>query len=475
MSFDELRRLYLFEGIGDDRLRALRDQSAEVSFQQGDILFGQGEPADFWWVLLEGRIELVRRVSQHDQTVALVLEHPGTWAGGFRAWVDSVGYVSTARAASSGRALRVPAAVLRDLVRSAFPLGFHLMTAFFRTVRSFEAASRNWEALIALGQLSAGLAHELNNPASAASRSVDALQSTSDALLSSLVQLANASMTADAFIALDALRRELRHPETTVDPVALSDIEDALTTWMQSHGVERPWELAPALAAAGVDAAWCERALHVLTGDTLRPGLEWVASAASTQSLLAEVKEATRRISELVGAVRSYSQLDRASTQLVDVTEGLESTLVMFGHRLRSGDVTVARQYGSDVPRLQANPAELNQVWTNLISNALDAMPDGGTLTLTTRVQGDDVIVDVADTGAGMTPEVKAHAFDSFFTTKDVGKGTGLGLDISRRIVVERHDGSIDIDSEPGRTVVSVRLPRRPGGAASSEAAAPEA
>ena len=239
-----------------------------------------------------------------------------------------------------------------------------------------------------------------------------------------------------------------------------ADLEQALSLWLAGHGVERDWAIAPPLAAAGVDPGWCERAAAVLDGPALEPGLEWVASTFSVATLLAEVKESTRRISELVAAVRSYSQMDRASMQPIDVTDGLESTLVMLGHKLRDG-VTVVRDYGADVPRIEAYAGELNQVWTNLIDNAVDAMDGAGTLRVATRVDGDGVVVEIGDTGPGMPPQVAARAFEPFYTTKDVGKGTGLGLDIARRIVVERHGGTITIDSRPGETVLRVRLPLR--------------
>jgi signal transduction histidine kinase len=186
-----------------------------------------------------------------------------------------------------------------------------------------------------------------------------------------------------------------------------------------------------------------------------------VASTLSVTTLLGELKDSTRRISELVGAVRSYSQLDRASLQRIDVTDGLESTLVMLGHKLPGG-VTVVRDYGAGVPRIEAYAGELNQVWSNLIDNALDAMDGTGTLRLATRLEEDSVVVEVGDTGPGMPPPVAARAFEAFYTTKDVGKGTGLGLDIARRIVTERHGGTITIDSRPGATVLRVRLPIRP-------------
>jgi signal transduction histidine kinase len=327
-------------------------------------------------------------------------------------------------------------------------------------VRNIESVARQREALVALGTLAAGLAHEINNPASAATRAVDALEDTSEALLSSLGRLAAGSISAAQFTALDALRREVDPQAASMEPLAVADREDALSDWLEEHGVERDWLIAPPLAAAGLDIDWCERAAVLLDGDLLEAGLEWVASSLSMATLLSEVKESTRRISDLVAAVRSYSQLDRASLQQTDVTEGLESTLVMLSHRLQDG-VTVVRDYGNDVPRIEAIAGELNQVWTNLIGNAIVAMKGTGTLRVSTRAHENGVVVEIGDTGPGMPEEVQAHAFEPFYTTKEVGKGTGLGLDISRRIVVERHGGEITIDSRPDGTVLRVRLPLR--------------
>ena len=199
----------------------------------------------------------------------------------------------------------------------------------------------------------------------------------------------------------------------------------------------------------------------MLQGPALGPGLEWMASTLSAATLLSELKDSSRRISELVAAVKSYSQMDRASVQDIDVTDGIESTLLMLGYKLRDG-VTVVRDYSADVPRIQAYPGELNQVWTNLIDNAIDAMAGAGTLRLSTRAEGNEVVIEVGDTGPGMPPQVAARAFEAFYTTKDVGKGTGLGLDIARRIIVERHGGTITIDSRPGKTVLRVRIPVPP-------------
>ena len=462
MTFADLRAVALFDGLDDEQLQDLLAAGEEVHFAVGDELFREARPADDWWVLLDGSVSLLRHVG-HEETVLGLMQRPGQWAGGFQAWDEHGIYLATGRAVVPGRVLRVPAAKLRALADAWFPFGVHLIQGLVSTVRTIESVARQREALVALGTLAAGLAHELNNPASAATRAVDALEDTSATLMASLGRLAEASISAAQFVALDRLRREVGPPPTSTDPLEVADREDALAEWLAAHDVEQDWLIAPPFAAAGLDVAWCEQAAALLDPDSLGAALEWVASSLSMAGLLAEVKESTQRISGLVAAVRSYSQLDRASVQRLDLTEGLESTLVMLNHKLRNG-VTVVRDYGDDVPLIEAIAGELNQVWTNLIDNAIDAMDGEGTLRVSTRSHENGVVVEIGDTGPGMPEGVQAHAFEPFFTTKDVGEGTGLGLDISRRIVVDRHGGEISIEARPGETVLRVRLPPRPSG-----------
>jgi signal transduction histidine kinase len=458
MSYDELRALPLLDGFTDAQVAELAASGEELSLSAGDRLFGEGRPADDWWVLLDGRIDLVRRIG-HEETVMASMTVPGQWAGGFRAWDEHGVYMGSARVVEPSRVFRLPAAQLAAHGEAWFPFAVHMLRGLIGTARRIEHNARQREALVALGTLAAGLAHEINNPASAAVRSVGALQESSGELLDSLHRLASQEITAHQFVVLDELRRAADEAPAPTG-VALAEREDDLTTWLADHDIDRDWVIAPALAGAGVDVAWCERAAGALQGPALQAGLEWVTSAVTMTSMIAEAQDATRRISELVSAVKSYSQLDRAPVQDVRVADGLESTLVMLGHKLRDG-ITVRREYADDVPLIEATPGELNQVWTNLIDNAVDAMEGRGALTVRTYADERAVVVEIRDTGPGMTEEVAAHAFEPFFTTKQVGEGTGLGLDLSRRIIVERHGGEISVDSRPGDTVVRVRLPLR--------------
>jgi signal transduction histidine kinase len=457
ITIADLRPIGLFAGLADDQLEELVESGTEVAVEPGTVAFREGEPADFWWVLLDGSLDLVRRTGREDTVVAR-MDQPGRWAGGFRAWDEHGTYLATARARTPSRLLRIPGTALREWLAERLPLAGHLIEGLYRTARGVEATARQRSALVTLGTLAAGLAHEINNPAAAATRSVDGLHSSWAGVESSLGDLARMEITAGQFAGLEALRGEIVPPTEDFDPLARSDLEQELADWLDRKGVADAWSLAGPLVAAGVDLELARRAEALLGGVALGPAMMWISASTTVSALLTEIKESVRRISELVAAVRSYSQMDRSSMQQTDIAAGLDSTLVMLGHRLRDG-VSVVRDYDSDVPMIPAYASELNQVWTNLIDNAIDAMDGRGTLRLSTQLDGDHVVVRVGDTGSGITPEVAARAFDAFYTTKEVGKGTGLGLDIAQRIVVDRHRGDIAIESKPGDTVITVRLP----------------
>ncbi|HWJ10555.1 MAG TPA: ATP-binding protein [Nocardioides sp.] len=456
MDVRELSGLPLFAGLSEAQLTQLVDVSAETRADPGQQLWTEGQPADTWWVLLEGSVDLLKQVGK-DHVVVGTMSDPGQWAGGFAAWDPNGRCFATGRAADGARLLAVPAAELGRLGDEWFAFGVHFIRGLVDTVRRVESNARQREALVALGTLAAGLAHEINNPAAAATRAVDSLATTSDSLVASLLRLASHGVSADQLARLEELRSAARPADPPLDRMAVADLEEELSDWLTEHGVDEEWLIAPALAAAGMDTGWCDRLAEVLGDGALAPGIEWVAHSLTVRSLLGEVKDATGRISGLVGAVRSYSQLDRAGAQPVDVAEGLESTLTMLAHKLKT--VTVEKELAAGLPAVDAVPGELNQVWTNLIDNAVDAMDGAGTLRVATGVdEVGRVVVEIEDSGPGMPADVQARAFEPFYTTKDVGKGTGLGLDISRRIV-ERHSGEIAIDSAPGRTVMRVLLP----------------
>jgi len=463
ISVHDLRPLDLFRGLTGEQLDELVGAATEVGIRPGDQLFSEGEAADSWWVLLDGALDLVRRVGREEVIVAR-MDAPGRWAGGFRAWDGGGTYLATGRCVLAGRMLRVPAARLRQLADDWFPFARHLITGLYHTARSIESTARQRDSLITLGTLAAGLAHEINNPASAAVRDVTLLQQAFAMLLESRSYLGPAEITPTRAAALERLRQEIAGLAAPVDPLDRADRQQALTEWLRRHGVTSGWALASALAGSGVDLSWCERVFDLLDGAPLEPALERVVTTLTIDSLLVELAESTHRIVDLVSAVRSYTQLDRASRQRVDLVEGLESTLSMLRHRLGDG-IEVERELERALPLIDAYPGELNQVWTNLIDNAVDAMDGSGRLRISARVDDEAVVVEIADTGPGMAPEVAAHAFETFFTTKEVGKGTGLGLDIARRIVEERHGGSISIErraaADQGRdeTILRVRLP----------------
>jgi signal transduction histidine kinase len=277
-------------------------------------------------------------------------------------------------------------------------------------------------------------------------------------MLTSLLTLAELSITAAQFVRLDELRGQIdTKTAQRAGVVELMDREDAITAWLEEHEVQRAWEFAPVLATTGVDVRWMEQVDAAVGRTALGPALQWASTTVTAASLLDELTDTTTRISNLVDAAKSYSQMDRASLQHIDVRDGLESTLLMLTGKL--SDVRVVRQFGGDVPSIDAYAGELNQVWTNLIDNAIDAMDGQGVLTISTTRDGDAVVVEINDSGPGIPADVFERVFEPFFTTKDVGKGTGLGLDISRRIVVDRHHGDISFDTAPGSTTARVRLP----------------
>jgi signal transduction histidine kinase len=342
-----------------------------------------------------------------------------------------------------------------------FPMAVHLLEGlFFGTKNTMEAIGQR-ERLLALGSLSAGLTHELNNPAAAAVSATSALRERVAGMRHKLGLIAAGPYDRVALERLIRLQEEAadRVPKAPVlDPIEATDREDALSDWLDDHGVADGWDLAPVFVQAGLDTGWLDHVAATVDEAYLDGALRWLGYTVETELLMNEVEDSTTRISTLVAAAKQYSQLDRAPYQVVDVHDLLDSTLVMLGAKIGKG-ITVVKDYDRSLPEIPAYAGELNQVWTNLIDNAVSAMDGTGTLTVRTRLDRDQVLVEFGDTGPGVPPEIRQRIFEQFFTTKPVGEGTGLGLDISWRIVVNKHHGDLRVESVPGDTRFQVWLP----------------
>jgi signal transduction histidine kinase len=350
-------------------------------------------------------------------------------------------------------------------------MAVHLLQGLFLGQRNTSSVIGQRERLLALGKLSAGLTHELNNPAAAAGRAAHDLRDRVTHMRHKLAMIADGSLDRTQLkqlvIAQDEFVEKARHAPGLTSLQA-SDAEDELTDWLDDHGVTEGWQLAPVFVAGGLTADDLDTVAATAPEDALEGALRWLAYSVETEGLLGEIIDSTARISSLVNAAKQYSQMDRAPHQWLDLHEGLFATLTMLKPKL--GGVTLVKELDKSLPRIPGYPAELNQVWTNLIENARDAMDGSGTLTIRTLRDGDCAVVEFEDTGPGIAPEIRTRIFEPFFTTKPVGQGTGLGLDVSFRVVVNRHHGDLRVDSEPGRTVFRVTLPLTESG----EGAPPE-
>jgi signal transduction histidine kinase len=313
--------------------------------------------------------------------------------------------------------------------------------------------------------MAAGLAHELNNPAAAAKRASSELAEALEVLGSTIGVFVESGVDRDQAEQLVEIQREVIaacKARASIPQLELADAEDTLGDALDELGVSDGYRLVEPLAQAGVDAELLQR-VESLAGPATEAAIRWIAASLLARELAAELSESTDRMSKLVGAVKTYAYMDRGGLVEIDLREGIDTTLTILGHKLKHTTIEVQRDFDPELPRFQGYGAELNQVWTNLLDNAIDALGDSGTISITARRDGDCVEVDIEDDGPGVPPEVRERIFDPFFTTKEVGRGTGLGLDTARRIVVDRHGGSLNLESEPGRTVFRVRLPTDAG------------
>jgi signal transduction histidine kinase len=466
MSQDFLRQLPLFAGLTEEDLDRLCGMAETETLPAGEVLMEEGGLGDALYVILDGTFEITKRSQERDLWIAT--RGPGEMLGEI-SLLERTPRSATVRAATDCRVLRIRREDFEELLTKSSSAAMAMLRTVTARLRNTELMLRQSEKMAALGTLSAGLAHELNNPAAAVSRSATQLRESLAGLQRYAAGLGALNPSPEAMTVVNTLRMELPQRAANpvrLDPLARSDHEGEVGGWFEEQGVDQAWELAPAIVALGWHAADLEDLTLPFTSDQKPVFLCWLATACAVYALLDEVNQGAGRISEIVKAVKSYSYLDQAPVQLVDVHEGIEDTLVILRHKLKGG-VNVVKEYAPDLPRIEAYVSELNQVWTNLIDNAIDAMNGQGELRIRTYGQdksGDggtysEIVVEISDNGPGIPPELQGRIFDAFFTTKEPGKGTGLGLHITYNIVVNRHRGDIKVESLPGRTTFRVTLP----------------
>jgi signal transduction histidine kinase len=461
-TVDELRGLFLFEKLTEEQLNWLCREGRVISVEPG-MVYAEGEPATCFYVLLSGEITLLRRVGADDiETVRT--SNPGVYAGAFFAYLgDRLPqlYNNSMRAAVPARFFVLDAGKFAELMTSWFPMAAHLLEGLLFGTKSAQEAVGQRERLLALGSLTAGLAHELNNPAAAAVRATAALRSRVAGMRGKLGMIASKKFEPEVLATLIQLQEEAAErvsKAVALSPMETSDAEDAMADWLDARGMAGSWDLAPVFVAGGLDSAWLDLVAAAVPESALDGAVRWLGYTIESELLMNEIGDSTERISALVGAAKQYSQLDRSPFQVVDVHELLDSTLMMLGAKI-GPDITVVKNYDRGLPEIPCYPGELNQVWTNLIDNAVSAMGGAGTLTVTTSRDRDFLAVEIGDTGPGVPAEIRDRIFEPFFTTKPVGEGTGLGLDISWRIIVNSHHGDLKVESVPGDTRFRVRLP----------------
>ncbi|PXY20985.1 ATP-binding protein [Prauserella muralis] len=462
-----LRELFLFADLDDDQLAWVAGNGDVVSYRAGEVVSAEGEPAECFYVLLSGMLSMVRTV-RGDEVEVTRTDQPGVYSGATQFYLgDQVEqkYGATIRALTDAEFLALPAAEFAVRFRQWFPMAVHLLQGMFVGIRNANELVGQRERLLALGKLTAGLTHELNNPAAAAVRATETLRERFAGMRHKLALLADGHFDGLQLHRLTKIQERFIERIATAPPLTpmeVADREDELGEWLQERDVGGGWDLAPVFVAAGITTSDLDELANAVDPGFLEAALRWLSYTVETENLLIEVKESTNRISALVGAAKQYSQLDRTPHQNTDLHEGLDATLVMLSGKIPGG-VRVVKDYDRSLPHVPAYPAELNQVWTNLIDNAVDAVTgrgDGtGTVTVRTARDGDSALVEIVDTGPGVPPELRRRVFEPFFTTKEVGEGTGLGLDVSWRVVVNRHGGDLRVVSQPGDTRFQVRLP----------------
>jgi signal transduction histidine kinase len=457
-----LRNLFLFEKLSEEQLRWLAEHGWVIEVASGATVLAEGAPAELFIVLLSGTITMTRRVGE-DDVETIRTDQVGVYAGAMQAYVADPSrqtYTASIRVVSDARFFVLRAEDFAWMMHTWFPMAIHLLEGLFLGMRTSAHIIGQRQQLLALGALSAGLTHELNNPAAAAVRATAALRGRVAGMRQKLAMLAKEDVDPRLLRLLVDVQEEAVQavPEAPkLTPIQESEREDALNDWLDEHEVPNGWELAPIFVGAGTTPEFLDKLADQAPPAMLEGAVRWLAYTLETELLMNEITDSVTRISSLVAAAKQYSNMDRAPHERVDIHTGLKSTLVMLASKLDG--IEVVKDFDRSLPKAPVYAGELNQVWTNLIDNAVQAMNGHGTLTIRTSMDGDRVRVEIGDTGPGVPEKLRRRIFEPFFTTKPVGQGTGLGLDISYRIVVGRHGGDLTVESQPGDTRFIVRLP----------------
>src|SRR5437773_10309919 len=450
----ELRRVPAFADLPDDQIAWFLSNSQEIHFAAGDVYARQGDPADSMFVILEGQFQW--RGEFGGDTIVFSTK-PGDVTG-VLPFSRMKQFTVTGRAVTDGRVLKFPASLFPDLVQRMPELTTRLVGLMSDRIRETTRIEQQRDRLVSLGKLSAGLAHELNNPASAAKRATSQLRDILKKIRDASLELGRRDLTSVQKSEIERLEASFTQQDAVPpDALTTSDLEDQNDSLLRSHGQNELWQLAADLARRNIKPEVLESLFANLDGDTARAALVRIAASAEVASLLHEIESSTSRISDLVGAIKEYTYMDQAPVQNVDIVKSLETTLTILHHKLKQG-VVVQRDYQKIPLLVDSFGSELNQVWTNIIDNAIDAMGGKGELRVRTYRDDNCVVVEIGDNGSGISPEVQPHIFEPFFTTKGVGEGTGLGLDTVKRIV-RKHRGNIQVSSKPGDTRFQVWLP----------------
>ena len=458
---EALRRVQVFADLPDDQLQWFADNSEDRRFAMGDVLFRKGDKADTMGVYLEGEVHAYWDETDHDMVYIARAGERSTEVTGMLPFSRMTEFQVTGYAVTDGRLLRFPVRLFPEMMQRMPVLVQRLVGIMSDRVRESTTLDQQQDKLMALGKLSAGLAHELNNPAAGATRAANDLIETLKELRAADMRLCSHDLTEKQQSSIDVFEsKAIDHTATAkqLNSLDQSDLEDQVSGWLEAHGVTEPWKLSANLVEAGMDSAALEQLLGEIPPSATADVLSRVSSQLAAAKLASEIKTATTRISELVGAIKEYSYMDQAKIQELDIHKGLDNTLLILKYKLKKKNISVTRDYSESLPLIKAYGSELNQVWTNLIVNAVDAMSEGGMLKVRTKREPTDILVEIRDNGAGIPAPVRKRIFEPFFTTKPVGEGTGLGLDTVARIV-RKHRGNIRFESKPGDTCFQVRLP----------------